>query len=429
MTTPKSLIVALSLFAIPAFAAGEQKLTDTEVASGWKMLFDGSSTDAFRGYKKDRFPEKGWSVEEGTLHVKAGGGGGDIISVGEWEDFELSLEFNCAPGANSGIMYRVNETLDYPWMTGPEYQILDDKGHKDAVTASHTVGSLYDIMEPPADKPAAPAGEWNRATIRIKDGWLSHYLNGKKVAETRIDDDAWKDKIAKSKFKDYKGFGVQPTGHIALQDHGDDVWYRNIKIRDLKGAMPGEKALLGKDLSDWTVFIDPKAGADAKSPWTLENGVLTCAGEPVGHIRTNGTYTNFVLKAEWRWPAEPGNSSILWRVQPPEQGQEWATWPKCVEAQLQHGRTGDFWVFQNFPISTDQARNKGKNTRATHDAERPAGAWNEFEIIALHGDITYIVNGEVVNQATKAAELAGHVALHSEGARTEFRNIRIVELK
>lgn len=424
----------MTLASAPAFAQGEQSLTPAETAAGWKMLFDGNSTDSFRAYKKERFPEKGWIVEDGALHVQAGGGGGDIVSQGEWEDFELSLDFKCAPGANSGIMYRVNETLDYPWMTGPEYQILDDKGHKDALTETHTVGALYDIIAPPAHKPPAPAGEWNHATIRIKDGWLSHYLNGMKVAQTRIDDDAWKDKIAKSKFKDFKGFGVQPKGRIALQDHGDDVWYRNIRIRDLKAPMPGETALFnGNDLTNWTVFIDPKAGQDAKSPWHVMHGatqgVLLCEGEPIGHLRTNHTFTNFVLKAEWRWPAEPGNSSILWRVQPPEAGNEWSTWPKCVEAQLQHGKAGDFWAFQDFPITTDAARNKGRNTRATHDAERPVGAWNEFEIIAQHGTITYIVNGEVVNQATNAAELAGHVALHSEGARTEFRNLRIVELK
>ncbi|MDX2148250.1 MAG: DUF1080 domain-containing protein [Planctomycetota bacterium] len=399
-------------------------------ALGWKVLFDGTSTEHWRGFKKESFPEKGWTIEDGCLKINAGGGAGDIVSVEEYSDFELSFEFKVDKGANSGVMYRVSETYDYPWQTGPEFQILDDAGHKDGAMASRSVGALYDMIAPPADKPIKPAGEFNQARIRIKNGVLQHFLNGVKIAECRIDDQSWTDRIAASKFKDMKGFGLEPKGRIALQDHGDNVWYRNIMIRDLSpGANAAEIALFnGKDLTGWNAFVPDliKEGKNPADVWSVQDGVLVCAGKPVGYIKTDKSFSNFVLRLDWRFnpvTKQEGNSGVLVRIQEPDK-----IWPKSVEAQLHSKNAGDFWNIDQFSMNVAAERTKGRRTLKTHFAEHEVGQWNDYEIVVNKGDIVLRVNGEEVNRATDAAELAGQIALQSEGAEIHFRNVRVLPL-
>lgn len=424
-----TLLAATVSVCVSADPQPANTLTPAETAAGWKLLFDGKSTDHWRSYKKDSFPSKGWDVEDGTLHVSKGGGGGDIISKDQYTDFEFSVDFKCSPGANSGIMYRCSEAKDYPWMTGPEFQILDDAGHADGADAKHRVGALYDMIPAPADKPEAKAGEWNNARIRIKDGVLQHFLNGYKTAECRIDDDHWKEMIAESKFKQWPGFGLEKKGHLALQDHGDDVWFRNIKVRDLTASMPGEVSLFnGKDISGWEAFVPDlaKDNKDQSSVWSVKDGILICAGNPVGYIHTKADHTNYVLKLEWRFnpvTKKAGNSGVLLRVQSPDK-----VWPKSIEAQLQSGSAGDFWCIDEFPMKTDDARRNGRNTKHLHAAEHPVGEWNDYEIIVDHGDVKLLVNGELLNHATDCQEIPGKIALQSEGSEIHFRNIRLAPI-
>jgi hypothetical protein len=430
LTTLLSATVSVLLAAEPPTPQPANTLSPAEITAGWKLLFDGTSTDQWRSYKKDSFPAKGWVVEDGALHVTKGGGGGDILSKDQYTDFELIVDFKCAPAANSGIMYRCAETKDYPWMTGPEYQILDDAGHADGADVKHRVGALYDMIPAPTDKPAAKAGEWNTARIRIKDGILQHFLNGYKTAECRIDDAHWTDMIAASKFKQWPGFGLETKGYLALQDHGDDVWFRNIKVRDLTAPMPGENPLFnGKDLIGWTPFV-PELSKDGKSqsaPWSVKDGILICSGNPAGYIHTNNDFTSYILKLEWRFNPETkkaGNSGVLLRVQEPHK-----VWPKSIEAQLQSGSAGDFWCIDEFPMKTDDARRKGRNTKHTHAAEHPVGEWNDYEIIVDGGNVTLRVNGEEINSATDCQVVPGKIALQSEGAEIQFRNIRLSPIK
>lgn len=414
----------------PVQAPVQPPLTPADEAAGWKVLFDGTSTANFRGYKQERFPKQGWSIDNGALKVAKGGGGGDIVTVDQYEDFEFAFEFKCSAGANSGVMYRCSEANDYPWMTGPEFQVLDDEGHKDGLNDKHAVGSLYDLIAAPAGKPKCPPNEWHSGRIRIKNGVLQHYLNGVKVVETRIDDQAWKDLIAGSKFKQWGGFGLEKKGHLALQDHGDDVWYRNIRVRDLSAPMPGEKALFdGSSLKGWQAVVPDlaKENKDQMSVWSVKDGVLACSGSPAGYIRTQQKYTNYVLKLEWRWAdanSRNPNSGVLLRVQEPDK-----VWPKSIEAQLASGHAGDFWNIDSFEMTTPTERVKGRNTRHTHANERPIGEWNEYEILVNMGGVTLMVNGDEVNKAVRCAETPGYIALQSEGAPIEFRNVRIVELK
>lgn len=408
---------------------------------GWTVLFDGTSTEHWRGFKKDTFPDKGWSIEDGALKVASGGGGGDIVTVEEYGDFELQLEFKVAPGANSGIMYRVTEAYDWPWMTGPEFQILDDAVHADGKNPLTSVGSVYALYAPGADKAVNPPGEWNTATIRVEGGTLTHALNGKAVVECRMDGQEWKDKIAASKFKDMPGFGIQARGRIALQDHGDNVWFRNIRVRSLelpsgvgragapKGDVPSVQSagLLfnGTDLTGWTTFSENDAGAEPV--WSVKDGVLVCRGTPAGYIKTEKSYKDFVLTLEWRWNPETkvgGNSGVLLRVNGPDK-----VWPRSVEAQLQSGSAGDFWNIGEMAMTTDAARLNGRNTKKMMEAEKPVGEWNRYVISCIGDKISLKVNGALVNEATGVEIVAGPIALQSEGTEIQFRQIAIAEVK
>ena len=207
-------------------------LTAEEQAAGWKLLFNGTDLAGWKGYKKDA-PGATWVVEDGTLALTAGGAG-DIMTAEEYGPFELSLEWKISPNGNSGIIYLIKEDKDAAntYNTGPEMQVLDNDGHADGKIPSHRAGALYDIVVPP-DGAVKPVGEWNTAVVRFTGNSIEHVLNGVTVSQSSYGDDAWKAKVAASKFKQWPMFGTFASGHIALQDHGDKVWYRNIKIRPL----------------------------------------------------------------------------------------------------------------------------------------------------------------------------------------------------
>ncbi|MFB3904981.1 MAG: DUF1080 domain-containing protein [Acidobacteriota bacterium] len=221
-------------------------LTPQEIKDGWKLLFDGKTTNGWRGAKLDRFPEFGWGVENGELTVLESGGaesrhGGDVVTVDQYGNFELSVEFKLTPGANSGIKYFVVgiEPGRPGSAIGLEYQILDDTRHPDAtkgISGNRTLGSLYDLIPAVSDKPVKPVGEWNQARILVDGKHVEHWLNGKKILEYERGSNAFLAHKAQSKFKGMAGFGEAPEGHILLQDHGNRVSYRNIKIRVIKPA-------------------------------------------------------------------------------------------------------------------------------------------------------------------------------------------------
>ena len=217
-------------------------LSQQEINDGWKLLFNGKNADGWHGYNKKSFPEKGWVVEDGTLHVFGSGkgeagGGGDIITNKQYGNFELELEWKVSEGGNSGIFYLAQEKPDQPiWKSSPEMQILDNDKHPDAklgVDGNRAAGSLYDLI-PGNMEVVKPAGEWNKVKILVYKGTVVHTVNGVNVLEYHLWTDDWKKMVANSKFKDYEDF-VNPAeiGYIGLQDHGDDVWFRNIKIKEL----------------------------------------------------------------------------------------------------------------------------------------------------------------------------------------------------
>jgi hypothetical protein len=202
---------------------------------GWTDLFDGRSTGAWRGYNQEGFPAGCWMVTEGTLKtVPSPGKPCDIITRSRYRDFELALEWKVGAGGNSGILYRAAE-LPAPepiWHSAPELQILDDSAHPTATPQTLT-GSLYDLIAP-VDKVVRPVGEWNEARVVVRGNHVEHWLNGKKVLEYEMGSDALKARIAASKFRDMKRFAVEKEGHIGLQHHGEEAWFRNIRVRALQ---------------------------------------------------------------------------------------------------------------------------------------------------------------------------------------------------
>jgi len=225
-----ALLIALT--AAPLFAAEPNALTAAEKSAGWKLLFDGKSLNGWRGYKT---PEIGapWKVQDGTITLTAAKAG-DLMTAQEFGDFELSFEWKIASGGNSGVIYRAGLGESASYRTGPEYQVLDNIAAKDNKEGNHLAGSLYDMgPEAPRDLPK-PIGEWNHSRLIVRGWKVEHWLNGKQIVAVDLASPAGKAMIAESKFKDWPKFASLSRGHIALQDHGDVVSYRSIKIRDLK---------------------------------------------------------------------------------------------------------------------------------------------------------------------------------------------------
>ncbi len=226
------LLVATLEFAVEsALAQTDQSLKSTQSSNDFIVLFDGKSLDQWRGYKNESVGA-GWKIDGETLHFD-GSGGGDIITKQEFADFELVFEWRVTAKANSGVMYRVSKGDSAPYLSGPEYQILDNDGHADGKRSITSAASLYAMVEPENAKPKA-IGEWNEGKIRLVNNQLEHWLNGQKVVSIDIGGDDWKKRKEASKFKDWEKFGANAKGHICLQDHGDSIWFSNIKIREIK---------------------------------------------------------------------------------------------------------------------------------------------------------------------------------------------------
>lgn len=216
-------------------------LTPEEVKDGWVSLFDGQTTKGWHKYGGAPVGSA-WKVEDGMLRLDASQqenwqikDGGDIVTDEEFENFHLKLDWKIDTCGNSGVIFYIHEDTakyQWPWMTGPEMQVLDNSCHPDAKIVKHRAGDLYDLITS-APETVKPALEWNTAEIKAQNGTLEFYLNGAKVVTTTMWDEGWKKMLAGSKFKDMKDFGTYKKGHIGLQDHGNNVWFKNIKIKKL----------------------------------------------------------------------------------------------------------------------------------------------------------------------------------------------------
>jgi hypothetical protein len=229
-----ALTASVLLLATAACASGQETamnaLTEAERASGWTLLFDGSSLDGWRGYGRDEAPD-GWAAVDGTLTLVARAG--DLITRAQYEDFEVAFEWMVGPGGNSGVFYRAVEGLPLIYHGAPEYQVLDDAGHVDGQSPLTSAGSNYGLDPAPRGL-VKPAGEWNSGRIVVEGNRVEHWLNGAKAVDYELHSEAWTTSVANSKFDAWPAYGQARRGHIGLQDHGDQVWYRNIKLREIR---------------------------------------------------------------------------------------------------------------------------------------------------------------------------------------------------
>jgi hypothetical protein len=213
-------------------------LSSAEQKEGWKLLLDGKTRNGWHAYN-NKSDASAWTVKDGMLYLdpaakKNGAGGGDLTTNDEYENFDLKLEWRIDSAGNSGVIFLVQEDPKYSasYLTGPEMQVIDNNGHHDARIKKHRAADLYDLIAS-APENVHPLGQWNQIEIIANKGQLELYQNGAKVVATTMWDDNWKNLIAGSKFKNWAGFGMFHKGKICLQDHGDGVAYRNIKIRQL----------------------------------------------------------------------------------------------------------------------------------------------------------------------------------------------------
>jgi hypothetical protein len=212
------------------------QLSADEKKEGWTLLFDGQTSQGWHTYNQTTFG-KGWKIEDGSLHRAASllsGETGDLCTDKVYENFDLKLQWKISKNGNSGILFLVQESKQFeePYRSGPEMQVLDNDGHPDGKIHKHRAGDLYDLIAS-SSEPVHAVGEWNDAEIKLDHGRLTLSLNGVQVVYTILWDQNWKDLIASSKFATWPGFGQFKSGHIDLQDHGNDVWFRNIRIKVL----------------------------------------------------------------------------------------------------------------------------------------------------------------------------------------------------
>ncbi len=224
------LATAVSLLTAAAFAGENNTLSADEKSAGWKLLFDGKTLEGWQPIGKTGGPVKGWVVQDGMIFHAKGAGGGDIVTAEQFGDFELVFAWKIGAVGNSGLKYNLPDAAKG---VGFEYQLIDDENHPDGIRGGklHQTAALYDLIEPAAERKVKPVGEWNESRIVVQGNHVEQWLNGVKTVEFELGSEDFKARIAKSKYKGAANFGVKAKSPILLQDHGDEVSFRSIKLR------------------------------------------------------------------------------------------------------------------------------------------------------------------------------------------------------
>ncbi len=395
-------------------------LTAAEREAGWRLLFDGESTEGWRGYNRDAFPDTGWAVIDGALVVGATAGdpdvaiGGDIVTTESFSDFDLRFDFMLSDVANSGVLYRVIEEPGAEiWHNAPEYQVLDDPAYIAMGTMdmnTHLTGDNYDLHAA-GDKTLHPPGEWNSGRIRVVNNVVEHWLNGVKTVEYELASPEWEELVAESKFAPFPQYGRAVAGPIGLQDHGRNVFYRNIRI------LPLEPVALfnGSDLTGWQMHGTER--------WHVGDGELVCESGPdaaYGYLSTDATFGDFDLVLDFRQEAD-GNSGVFFRSS--VEGTTVSGWqaevaPPGLFTGGIYESYGRGWLAQP-PPELDNALRMGE--------------WNTMRVRAVGERVTTWLNGvRMVDLADEEIGAGtGSIALQIHdggGIRVRWRNIRVVSL-
>jgi len=407
-----SFLLLLSL-AAPLQSLEQSRLTVLERGAGWQLLFDGETTSGWRGYGRVGFPDEGWAVEDGCLHLRAAGGGGDLVSEATFEDFELELEWKIAAGGNSGVKYRVLERAGQGAI-GPEFQVLGPEA-REAADALHATGSLYAVF-PAQGAPLPVEAGFNRARIVVHSGRVEHWLNGRLAVQALVGSDEWEARRKQSKFAGVGDFGTE-RGHVLFQDHGDEVWFRDVRIRDLSALAAREVALYdGASLAGWRMHGDAR--------YVPEPGGILGESSSGAHsfLVTERKLGDFVLEVDVK-AEKPGNAGIQVRSHARPDG-------SVHGCQIEIDPSPRAWSGGLY----DEARRGWLQGLQENPAGRAAfrpGEWNRFRIECIGPWIRTWVNGVPVTDYFDAMDLSGFVGLQVHGGwntRVRWHGMRLWDL-
>jgi hypothetical protein len=390
------------------------QLSSAEKEAGWKLLFDGKTTAVWRNFGKNTLNE-GCEVKNGNLFISGKGGemGGDILTTEQFEDFELYLEWAISPGGNSGIFFHVLEDgYTGPYETGQEYQLIDDDGFPEKLEEWQKTGADY-AMHLASDKTLKPVGEFNSSRIKVRNGIVEHWLNEKMILTYELWTDEWKALVQKGKWKDYPAYGLARKGYIGLQNHGSEIQFRNIKIRDLTDE--GIFIFNGKNLTGWKIYGTEK--------WYVDEGELVCesgADKQYGYLATEKEYKDFILRLQFKQESD-GNSGVFFRSS--IDGTKITGWqvevaPPGNDSGGIYESYGRGWLWQ-IPDAKEKILKMGE--------------WNDLVIMVKGDRVMTWLNNELMTDLKdeKIGNAIGVVALQIHdggGIKVKWKNINITEI-
>ncbi|MGD9558542.1 MAG: DUF1080 domain-containing protein [Mangrovibacterium sp.] len=421
----KQILRLPALFALIALIAAscqpkQNVLTEQEKAEGWALLFDGTSLNGWRDFNGDSLTGP-WVVEKGT--IKAEGHGSDangyIVTDKQYENFILSWDWKISKGGNSGMLYHVLEGKQFkvPYVTGPEYQLIDNENFPDPLEEWQKCGADYAMYLPDTSRlKINPAGEWNNSRIVFDNGHVEYWMNGEKIIEFEAWTRDWFNRKNSGKWSHAPEYGLSQTGLICLQDHGYPAWFRNIKIKELPKKEKQSEALFnGTDLTGWIVYGTEK--------WYVEDSLLVCESGPdkgYGYLGTEKYYKDFDLTADFKQLAN-GNSGIFFRST--VEGTKVAGWqvevaPKDHDSGGIYESYGRGWIHQ-IPDSLENVLKPGE--------------WNTMRIKVTGPEVTTWLNGTEMTHLTDSliGTANGRIALQIHdggGIKVQWRNLVIKEL-
>ena len=413
-----SMILLAGIFTTSCKQA-DNKLTEQEAADGWLLLFDGNTLNGWRDFKGEGVNAP-WIVEKGTLASLGEGSDstGYIVTEKEYGNFILTFDWKISEGGNSGVLYHVVERPEYkvPYVTGPEYQIVDDFGFPAELEEWQKAGADYAMYTCDNEKKQLnKAGKWNTSKIVFDNGKVEHWLNGQKVLGFEAWSDDWFEHRSGGKWDFAPEYGLARSGHFALQDHGDRVWYKNIKLKELPHKPSQETLFNGKDLTGWEAY-----GTEL---WYVEDGELVCESGPdkaYGYLGTRKYYDDFDLTLEFRQVSN-GNSGVF------------------IRSYIRTGVNVSGWQVEVAPPGNDtggiyESYGRGWLSRIPDEKETilKMGEWNTMRIKVAGDNVQTWLNGEMMTDLTdeKIGQGKGRIMLqiHSGGGiKVRWRNIQLTE--
>ncbi len=396
-------------------------LTEQEIADGWSLMFDGSSLNGWRDFKGEEVNNAPWKVEKGLLTSLGLGSDstGYIVSTRDYENFIIDFDWKISEGGNSGLLYHVVERpeLKVPYVTGPEYQLIDDIGFASPIEEWQKAAADYAMYTcDPAKKVLNKAMKWNNSRIVFDNGHVEHWLNGQKVLEFKAWTEDWFSRKNSGKWDNAPEYGLARSGVFALQDHGSRVWFRNMKIKELPRKPQQENLFNGTDLTGWEIY--------GTEQWYVKDGELVCESGPdeeYGYLGTRKYYDDFDLSLEFKQEAN-GNSGVFIRSYI-KTGVQISGWQ--VEVAPPGNDTGGIyesygrgWIYQ-IPDEKENILKKDE--------------WNTMRIKVEGDKITTWLNGEVMTDMNdeKIGQGKGRILLqiHSGGGiKVRWRNLQLTEL-